>query len=93
MLRDSKTLKSCPAVFREVYPIKGFLKLPGPGNALASKPGSRVVAVQLNFGTGEGHCLASSLSLLNSGEHVGCLLQRSSVRLFTCTRGGNLALQ
>lgn len=63
MLRDSKTLKSCPAVFREVYPIKGFLKLPGPGNALASKPGSRVVAVQLNFGTGEGHCLASSLSL------------------------------
>lgn len=62
MLRHSKTLKSGPAVFMEVCPIKGFLNLPGPGNALASKPGNRVLAVQLNFGTGEGHCLASSLS-------------------------------
>lgn len=62
MLRDSKTVKSSPAVFREVYPIKGFINLVGPGNALASKPRDRLVAAQLNFGTGEGHCLSSSSS-------------------------------
>lgn len=55
-------VKSSPAVFSEVYPTKGFINLAGAGNALASKPGGRVVAVQLNFGTGEGHCLSSSVS-------------------------------
>lgn len=55
-------VKSSPAVFSKVYPIKGFINLAGAGNALASRPGGRVVAVQLNFGTGEGHCLSSSVS-------------------------------
>lgn len=61
MVRDSKTLKLSPAVFREVYPIKGFINLAGPGNALASEPRGRVVAVQVNFGAGKGHCLSSSI--------------------------------
>lgn len=60
MLRDSKTVKPPPAVLRAVHPMKRFINLAGPGNALASQPGGRVVAGQMNFGPGEGHCLSSS---------------------------------
>lgn len=92
MVRDSKTVKSSLAVFREVHPVKGFINLAGSGNALASEPRCRVVAVRLHFGIGEGHCLSSSISSV-VGNRLAAFCKRFSVKLLRCTRRGNLALQ